>query len=93
MCGSCCLQPNRAWRNSSLIGCDTDALRSNLKKQGIKPGIPGKSDRKKRIRYDEMVCKGATLSSAASDASKTSAASARVTTSSPETSSRHFVEL
>jgi hypothetical protein len=30
-------------------GCDTDAFRSYLKKQGIKLFIPDKSNRKKRI--------------------------------------------
>lgn len=37
---------------------DTDAFRSYLKQQGIKPVIPGKSNRKKRIRYDKQAYKG-----------------------------------
>ena len=39
-------------------GYDTDAFRSYLKKQGIMPVIPGKSNRKKRIRYDKEAYKG-----------------------------------
>ena len=35
-------------------GYDTDALRSYLKEQAIKPGIPGKSNRKTRVRYDKL---------------------------------------
>ncbi len=34
-------------------GYDTDAFRALLKKEGIKPVIPGKSNRKKRIRHDK----------------------------------------
>ena len=37
---------------------DTDALRSYLKEQAIKPGIPGKSNRKTRVRYDKLAYKG-----------------------------------
>jgi transposase len=33
-------------------GYDSDAFRSFLKGRNIKPIIPGKSNRKKRIRYD-----------------------------------------
>lgn len=39
-------------------GYDSDAFRSYLKQQGIKPVIPGKSNRKKRIRYDKEAYKG-----------------------------------
>ncbi|MDQ6867620.1 MAG: hypothetical protein M3178_04160 [Pseudomonadota bacterium] len=33
-------------------GYDTDAFRAFLKQQKIRPVIPGKSNRKKRIRHD-----------------------------------------
>ena len=39
-------------------GYDTDAFRSYLKDKGIKPVIPGKSNRKTRIRYDKEAYKG-----------------------------------
>ena len=39
-------------------GYDTDAFRAYLKQQKIKPVIPGKSNRKKRIRYDKQAYKG-----------------------------------
>ncbi len=39
-------------------GYDTDAFRAFLKENGIKPVIPGKSNRKKRIRYDKKAYKG-----------------------------------
>lgn len=39
-------------------GYDTDAFRAYLKKQKIKTIIPGKSNRKKRIRYDKQAYKG-----------------------------------
>ena len=39
-------------------GYDTDAIRAFLKKRGIKPVIPGKSNRKKKIRHDKKVYKG-----------------------------------
>lgn len=39
-------------------GYDTDAFRAFLKENGIKPVIPGKSNRKKRIRYDKQAYKG-----------------------------------
>ena len=38
-------------------GYDTDAIRAFLKEQGIKPVIPGKSNRKKKIRYDKKAYK------------------------------------
>jgi transposase len=38
-------------------GYDTDAFRAFLKKEGIKPVIPGKSNRKKRIRHDKKAYK------------------------------------
>ena len=37
---------------------DTDAFRSFLKENGIKAVIPGKSNRKKRIRHDKKAYKG-----------------------------------
>jgi transposase len=40
-----------------LAGYDTDAFRAYLKKEGIKPVIPGKSNRKKRIRHDKSAYK------------------------------------
>jgi transposase len=38
-------------------GYDTDAFRSFLNDQKIKPVIPGKSNRKKRIRHDRNAYK------------------------------------
>ena len=38
-------------------GYDTDAFRGFLKDQKIKPVIPGKSNRKKRIRHDKTAYK------------------------------------
>ena len=38
-------------------GYDTDAFRGFLKDQKIKPVIPGKSNRKKRIRHDKSAYK------------------------------------
>jgi hypothetical protein len=75
-------------------GYDTDAFRAFLAflaflNNGIKPVIPGKSNRKKRVRYERKPTKAATWSSAASVASRTSDASPPATTSSPETSSLH----
>ena len=39
-------------------GYDTDAFRAFLKERGIKTVIPGKSNRKKPIRYDKEAYKG-----------------------------------
>lgn len=39
-------------------GYDTNAFRAFLKENNIKPVIPGKSNRKKRIRYDKQAYKG-----------------------------------
>jgi transposase len=39
-------------------GYDTDAFRAFLKERGIKTVIPGKSNCKKRIRYDKDAYKG-----------------------------------
>jgi transposase len=39
-------------------GYDTDAFRAWLKEHQIKTVIPGKSNRKKRIRYDKQAYKG-----------------------------------
>jgi transposase len=39
-------------------GYDTDAFRAFLKERRIKTVIPGKSNRKKRIRYDKQAYKG-----------------------------------
>ena len=36
---------------------DTDSFRSSLKGCGIKPVIPGKSNRKKRVRFDKEAYK------------------------------------
>ena len=38
-------------------GYDTDAIRAFLKERGIKPVIPGKSNRKKKIRHDKKAYK------------------------------------
>jgi transposase len=38
-------------------GYDSNAFRSFLKDHGINPVIPGKSNRKKRIRYDKQAYK------------------------------------
>jgi IS5 family transposase len=38
-------------------GYDTDAFRAFLKQQKIRPVIPGKSNRKKRIRHDRKAYK------------------------------------
>ena len=38
-------------------GYDTNAFRSFLEEQGIKPVIPGRSNRSKRIRYDKEAYK------------------------------------
>jgi transposase len=38
-------------------GYDTDAFRAFLKQQKIRPVIPGKSNRKKRIRHDKSAYK------------------------------------
>jgi transposase len=38
-------------------GYDTDAFRAFLRKEGIKPVIPGKSNRKKHIRHDRKADK------------------------------------
>jgi transposase len=37
---------------------DTDALRAFLKKRGVKAVIPGKTNRKKKIRHDKKAYKG-----------------------------------
>ena len=39
-------------------GYDTNALRAFLKERGIKVVIPGKSNRKKKIRHDKEAYKG-----------------------------------
>jgi transposase len=36
---------------------DSDSLRKSLRQDGIKPVIPGRSNRKKRIRYDKEAYK------------------------------------
>jgi transposase len=38
-------------------GYDTDAFRAFLGKQGLKPVIPGKSNRKKHVRHDKKAYK------------------------------------
>jgi len=37
---------------------DTDSIRAFLKEQGIRTVIPGKSNRKKKIRHDKQAYKG-----------------------------------
>jgi hypothetical protein len=69
-------------------GYDTDAFRTLLKERGIKTVIPGKSNRKKRIRYDKEAYKVAMSSSAASVDSKIGGASPHATISSREITSR-----
>ena len=39
-------------------GDDTDAIRAFLKEKGIRSVIPGKSNRKNKIRYDKQAYKG-----------------------------------
>jgi transposase len=39
-------------------GYDTDAIRAFLKKRGIKAVIPGKANRKKKIRHDKKAYRG-----------------------------------
>ena len=39
-------------------GYDSDAIRAFLKERGIKPVIPGKANRKKKIRHDKKAYKG-----------------------------------
>ena len=39
-------------------GYDTDAIRDFLKQQGIRAVIPGKSNRKKKIRHNKKAYKG-----------------------------------
>jgi transposase len=39
-------------------GYDTDAIRAFLKEHRVKPIIPGKANRKKKIRYDKKAYKG-----------------------------------
>ena len=71
-------------------GYDTDAFRSYLKEQGIKPVILGKSNRKTRVRYDKLAYKGRNVVERCFCRLKDFPASPRVMTSSPETSSRRF---
>ena len=37
---------------------DSDAFRKSLRKDGIKPVIPGRANRKKHIRHDKTAYKG-----------------------------------
>ncbi len=39
-------------------GYDTDVIRTFLKEQGIRAVIPGKSNRKKKLRHDNQAYKG-----------------------------------
>jgi transposase len=48
---SATLRASRAFDALCSGGHDTDAFRAFLGKEGIKPVIPGKSNRKKRIRH------------------------------------------
>jgi transposase len=44
--------PGRVRRRSADKGYDADWLRTDLRRNGITPVIPGKRDRKRRIRHD-----------------------------------------
>jgi IS5 family transposase len=37
---------------------DSNSFRESLRKEGIRPVIPGRSNRKKRIRHDKQAYKG-----------------------------------
>jgi IS5 family transposase len=48
-------------RHQKLLGdkaCDSDSFRKLLRQDGITPVIAGRSNRKKRIRYDKAAYKG-----------------------------------
>ena len=49
---------------------DSNSFRKSLRKDGIKPVIPGRSNRKKRIRHDKQAYRIATSSSAATAGSR-----------------------
>ena len=55
-------------------GYGTNAIRAFLKQRGIGSVIPGKSDRKKKIRHDKEAYKGRNYSVERCFASKTSGA-------------------
>ena len=67
-------------------GYDTDAFRAFLKDQNIKPVIPGKSNRKKRIRHDKSAGKNRNVIARCFGRLKDFRRIARAMTSSPETS-------
>jgi transposase len=46
-----------ASRNCSATACDSNWFRKSLRKEGIRHVIPGRSNRKKRIRHDKQVYK------------------------------------
>jgi hypothetical protein len=64
---------------------DSDSFRELLRQDGITPVIPGRSNRKKRIRYDKKAYRAATSLSAATADSKILGALPRATTNSLET--------
>src|SRR5512132_3890703 len=73
---------------------DSNSFRKSLRKDGIKPVIPGRSNRKKRIRQTtSKPIRIATSSSAATAGSRTSGASQRATTNSLETTSQPCASL
>jgi IS5 family transposase len=58
---------------------DSNSFRKSLRKHGIKPVIPGRSNRKKRVHHDKQAYKAATSLSVAMIDSRTSEASPGVT--------------
>ncbi len=77
--------PGRIRRLSADKGYDADWLRTDLRRNGITPVIPGKRGRKRWIRHDRSRYRSAGASRRCSTASKTSVASLHATTSSPAT--------
>jgi transposase len=73
-------------------GYDTDAFRAFLKDQKIKPVIPGKSNRKKRIRHDKSLQEPQRHRALLRKAQQLPPYR-RATTSSPETSSPRSASL
>jgi IS5 family transposase len=72
---------------------DSNSFRKSLRKDGIKPVIPGRSNRKKRIRHDKQAYQDRNPSSAATAGSRTSGASQRATTNSLGTTSQPCASL
>ena len=71
----------------------SNSFRKSLRKDGIKPVIPGRSNRKKRIHQTSKPIRIATSSSAATAGSRTSGASQRATTNSLGTTSQPCASL